>query len=138
MSKIFVILGPLYLDWQELCKDISLNHFLSVSLEAIVQRCSVKKVILEILQNIQENTCARVSFNKVAGLQLWWLVLYFVDVHKTFRGPPESYLNNLENDSPTNCSTHIDESTIFSFSKIWYLKCSLLNAIKHAILFLSF
>ena len=29
--------------------------------EAVVQRCSVKKV-LEILQNSQENTCARVSF----------------------------------------------------------------------------
>ena len=31
-------------------------------LEAVVQRCSVKKVLLEISQNSQENTCARVSF----------------------------------------------------------------------------
>ena len=32
--------------------------------------CSVKKVFLEILQNSQENTCARDSFfNKVAGLR---------------------------------------------------------------------
>ena len=30
--------------------------------EAVVQRCSVKKVFLEISQNSQENTCARVSF----------------------------------------------------------------------------
>ena len=30
--------------------------------EAVVQRCSAKKVFLEILQNSQENTCARVSF----------------------------------------------------------------------------
>ena len=30
--------------------------------EVDVQRCSVKKVFLEILQNSQENTCARVSF----------------------------------------------------------------------------
>ena len=30
--------------------------------EAVVQRCSVKKVFLEISQNPQENTCARVSF----------------------------------------------------------------------------
>ena len=30
--------------------------------EAIVQRCSVKKVFLEISQNSQEDTCARVSF----------------------------------------------------------------------------
>ena len=32
------------------------------SVEAVVQRCSVKKVSLEISQNSQENTCARVSF----------------------------------------------------------------------------
>ena len=29
---------------------------------AVVRRCSVKKVFLEILQNLQENTSARVSF----------------------------------------------------------------------------
>ena len=31
-------------------------------LEAVVCRCSVKKVFLEISQNLQENTYARVSF----------------------------------------------------------------------------
>ena len=31
-------------------------------LEAAVQRCSVKKVFLEVSQNSQENICARVSF----------------------------------------------------------------------------
>ena len=35
---------------------------MSTSPEAVVQRCSVKKVFLEISQNSQENTCARVSF----------------------------------------------------------------------------
>ena len=30
--------------------------------EAAVQRCSVKKVFLEISQNSQENTCAKISF----------------------------------------------------------------------------
>ena len=30
--------------------------------EAVVQRCSVKKVFLEISQSLQENTCARISF----------------------------------------------------------------------------
>ena len=30
--------------------------------EALAQRCSVKKVFLEISQNSQENTCARASF----------------------------------------------------------------------------
>ena len=36
--------------------------------EAVVQKCSVKKVFLEISQNSQENNCARVSFS---GLQLY-------------------------------------------------------------------
>ena len=30
--------------------------------EAVAQRCSIKKMFLEILQNSQENTCVRVSF----------------------------------------------------------------------------
>ena len=30
--------------------------------EAVAKRCSVKKVFLEISQNSQENTCARVPF----------------------------------------------------------------------------
>ena len=33
-----------------------------VLLEAVVQRCSVKKVFLEISQNLQENNCARDFF----------------------------------------------------------------------------
>ena len=36
--------------------------------EAVARWCSVKKVFLEISQNLQENTCVRVFFNKVAGL----------------------------------------------------------------------
>ena len=32
------------------------------NLEAVVQRCSVKKVFFEISQNSQKNICARVSF----------------------------------------------------------------------------
>ena len=34
----------------------------SECLEAVAQRCFVKKVLLEISQNSQENTCARASF----------------------------------------------------------------------------
>ena len=34
----------------------------SFSKEAVVQRRSVKRVFLKISQNLQENTCARVSF----------------------------------------------------------------------------
>ena len=38
--------------------------------EAVAQRCFVKKMFLEILQNLQENTCASLFFNKTWGLQL--------------------------------------------------------------------
>ena len=34
--------------------------------EAVAQRCSVKKMFLQILQNWQKNTCARVYFKKKA------------------------------------------------------------------------
>ena len=35
--------------------------------EAFVQRCSMKKVFLDISQNSQENTCVNLFFNKAAG-----------------------------------------------------------------------
>ena len=38
------------------------NYENKIHTEAVVQMCSVKKVFLEISQNLQENTCARVSF----------------------------------------------------------------------------
>ena len=42
--------------------------------EAVAQRCSVKKVLLKISQNSQENTCARASFLiklQASGLQIY-------------------------------------------------------------------
>ena len=42
--------------------------------EAVPQRCFIKKVLLEILQNSQENTCTRVSF--LIKLQAMDLQLY--------------------------------------------------------------
>ena len=85
------------------CVALSLID-LSSTPEAVVQRCSAKKLFFEILQNLQENTCASAPFfEKVAGLspllkerlrhrcfpvnfakllrtpsfieQLWWLLL---------------------------------------------------------------
>ena len=43
---------------RSLIKAIFIEH----STEAAARRCSVKYVFLEISQNSQENTCARVSF----------------------------------------------------------------------------
>ena len=44
---------------------------MSAFAEAVVQRSSVKKMFLEISQNLQENTCVRVTFliKLQAGLQ---------------------------------------------------------------------
>ena len=49
--------------------NASISNFISLNLvkrviEAVVRRCSVKKVFLEILQNSPENDCARVSIKK--------------------------------------------------------------------------
>ena len=56
----------------QFCKLISYSRILNLAKltiylntdnrDAIVQRCSVKRVFLEISQNLQENTCARASF----------------------------------------------------------------------------
>ena len=43
--------------------------------EAVGQMCSVKKVLLEIVQNSQENTCTRVSF--LIKLLAWGQSLFF-------------------------------------------------------------
>ena len=40
----------------------SLPQIVLLLSEAVAQRCSVKKVLLEISQTSQESTCARVSF----------------------------------------------------------------------------
>ena len=46
-----------------------------IVIEAVVRRCYVKKVFLEILQNSQENTCARRSF--LIKLYAWDLAQMF-------------------------------------------------------------
>ena len=48
-----------------------LRTAVSEKTEAVVRRCSVKKVFLEILQNSQENTCARVFIKKETLAQVF-------------------------------------------------------------------
>ena len=55
--------------------------------EAVVQRCSIKKVLIKFLQNSQENTCARVSF--LIKLQTWKLW------HRCFPGNFAKFLGAL-------------------------------------------
>ena len=47
------------------------THTLRVLSEAVAQRCSVKEAFLEISQNSQEKSSARVSFLIKPGLQLY-------------------------------------------------------------------
>ena len=71
VSKLFIV---------KVISFIVCFHFLTkLETEAVVQRCSVKKVFLKISQNSQENTCARVSFLKI----LW----NFLE-HLFYRTPP--------------------------------------------------
>ena len=100
--------------------------------EAVAQICSVKKVFLEISQNSQENTCARVSFLiklQDSGLRtpfftehLQCLLLWFILVTTTwaswFSGQVQTgrqgfYLPY----SPEKLSKFRRENTCFVFSK---------------------
>ena len=58
-------------------------HRFLIMIRSSHQRCSVKRVFLEISQNSQENTCARVSFliklqapteHVWAIASLWWII----------------------------------------------------------------
>ena len=62
--KIFTYIISVYPNWKSETNIKNKYYFQDEYFpEADAQRCSVKKVFLEILQNSQENTCARVSFN---------------------------------------------------------------------------
>ena len=49
-------------------------------LEAVAQGCSVKKMFLEIFQNLRKNTCVRVSFSiKLQALGALFATLNYLD-----------------------------------------------------------
>ena len=55
-------------------KNLDFKNFMyfvtkTLQVQAVVRMCSVKKVLLKILQNSQENTCVKVSF--LIKLQLY-------------------------------------------------------------------
>ena len=47
----------------------NLHAFLRVVSEEAIGSCSMKKLLLKIMQNSQKNTCTRTFFNKDADLQ---------------------------------------------------------------------
>ena len=58
------------------CVEMTMSESLIIGTEAVAKRCSVKKVFLEISQNSQESTCARVSFFNNSFLI--WRYIFFV------------------------------------------------------------
>ena len=98
--------------------------------EEVVQRCSAKKVFLEISQNSQQSTCARVSF--LIKLQawhiehLWWLLLLIEKEGKNkFSAVPILSLqrllyNRIKIDICT-CLLDCSAKKVFDFS---YISCS--------------
>ena len=68
-------------------KTEKISGKLKIHTEAVVQRCSIKKVFLEILQNSQENTCATVSFLMSHLCQRIWHWCFLVNYVKFLRIP---------------------------------------------------
>ena len=88
-----LLLNEIYLHLMRIGKNLPRKFQTILKTEAVVRRCSVKKMFLEISQNSQENTCVRVSF--LIKLQAWgpllkkrpWHRCFPVDFAKSLRTP---------------------------------------------------
>ena len=60
-AQVNIFRKKIFLIWKRFAKMLN-GTFTFKKLKAIAWRCSVEKVSLEISQNSQENTCARVCF----------------------------------------------------------------------------
>ena len=67
--KIYGVLQGIYQTSIKFTNRSSHQMCSSKKTEAVVRKCFVKKVFLEILQNSQETTCAKVFSNKVTSLK---------------------------------------------------------------------
>ena len=88
------------------------------------QRCSVKKMFLEISQNLQEKTCARDSVLRPATLlkKRLWYRCFLVNFAKRLRTPFLTEHLFLQNTSG-GCFCHKPTSRSFSFARhlnFWY------------------
>ena len=89
------------------------------SAEAVIQRCSVKKVFLEISQNSQEDTCARVSFliklrSATLSKKRLWHRCFYLNFAKFLRTP---YMQNTSGRLLflVSLSTYVPANTLISF-----------------------
>ena len=67
-----------------MCYFLASFAFLFYPAEAVAERCSVKKVLLEISQNSQENACAIVSFLIKLQASGFFSIPFFVIVEVSF------------------------------------------------------
>ena len=74
MGVIVISIDVKHVSGIRFTESIEISMMASSS-EAVVQSCSLKKVLLEVSQNSQENTCARASF--LIKLQAWALAQLF-------------------------------------------------------------
>ena len=87
---LFLNLHNFYICWPETLRNFRKKLMNGFYLEAVVQRCSVKKVFREISQNSQKNTCVRVSFSiklQVLLKKKLWHRCFPVNFAKFLRAP---------------------------------------------------
>ena len=70
-KKLFAQILINLLFFCKICRTLFLRA--SFNAEAVARRCSIKKVFLEISQNLQENSCSRVSFLMKLQTEVWSL-----------------------------------------------------------------
>ena len=108
---------------------------------AVIQSCSVKKVFLEISQNSLENTCARVFFNKVAGMRQLYIHIYiyiYICIYfkkDTFKYTTISQWLTFNSFSWFYIFCPIVFFTIISFQTLMYNEKSHLQSILHIVYF---
>ena len=102
---------------------ISISHLL----EAVVWKCSVKKGLIEILKNLQDNACARVSFfiqlqaepaitlfkKKTPGQVLSVEICQFLRQPVFYRTPPVAASNLLRYDHGVRHEMRISHNQTF-------------------------
>ena len=95
---------------------ISISHLL----EAVVWKCSVKKGLLEILQNLQDNACARVSFfiqlqaePAITLFKICVEICQFLRQPVFYRTPPVAASNLLRYDHGVRNEMRISHNQMF-------------------------
>ena len=87
-------------------------------IEAIIQRCCVKKVFWIVLQNSQENPCTRVSFLiKMQLKKRLWHWCFPVNIAKLLRTP--FFIAHLRWLPLVNLEPSLRDSQNFSYSYFW-------------------